>query len=57
MADGDNLILGTENTANSQTSLNRTDSGVTPLVFGLKVQAWIFHEGGGVGLLTASPAF
>jgi hypothetical protein len=39
MADGDNLILGTDNTANSQTSLNRTDSGVTPAVFGLKVQA------------------
>lgn len=39
MADGDNLILGTDNTANSQTSLNRADSGVTPAVFGLKVQA------------------
>ena len=39
MADGDNFILGTDNTANSQTSLNRTDSGVTPAVFGLKVQA------------------
>jgi hypothetical protein len=39
MADGDNLILGTDNTANSQTSLNRTDSGVTPAVYGLKVQA------------------
>ena len=39
MADGDNLILGTDNTANSQTSLNRTDSGVTPGVYGLKVQA------------------
>jgi hypothetical protein len=40
MADGSNLILGTDNTANSQTSLNRTGFGDdTPGLYGLQVQA------------------
>jgi hypothetical protein len=49
MADGDNLILGTDNTANSQTSLNRTDFGDdTPGLYGLHVQALDGHGVGGV---------
>jgi hypothetical protein len=49
MADGDNFILGTDNTANSQTSLNRTDFGDdTPGLYGLHVQALDGHGVGGV---------
>ena len=40
MADGDSLLLGNDNNAQSQTSLNRTGFGDdTPGLYGLHVQA------------------
>jgi hypothetical protein len=49
MSDGDNLILGTNNIAQSQTSLNRTGFGDdTPGLYGLQVQALDGHAVGGV---------
>jgi hypothetical protein len=47
MADGDNLILGTENNASSQTSLNRTGfRDDTSGLYGLYVQALDGHAPG-----------
>jgi hypothetical protein len=49
MADGDSLLLGNDNNAQSQTSLNRTGFGDdTPGLYGLHVQALDGHAVGGV---------
>jgi hypothetical protein len=49
MTGGDNLILGTENNASSQTSLNRTGFGDdTPGLYGLHVRALNGHAVGGL---------
>ena len=49
MVNGENLILGTENKASSQTSLNRTGFGDdTSGLYGLYIQALDGHAVGGV---------
>ena len=49
MPDGDSLVLGQDNNAQSQTSLNRTGFGDdTPGLYGLHVQALDGHAVGGV---------
>lgn len=48
MADGDSLVLGNNNNAQSQTSLNRTFGDDAPDLYGLHVQALDGHAVGGV---------